>query len=142
MPYPKFTKIIINYFLSQHRSLAKKKHSYINTIKDDGVLSRLKFVSKGEEPEVYGLPIPNTMLTDEIKNSKAYQMYVTLSTSLVDPKISRGKSISITKAEEQKEARRVHETHEPFVTKKPTSVEESDESNDEPANRPTGRRRL
>ncbi|GJX42576.1 hypothetical protein Tco_0257566 [Tanacetum coccineum] len=54
-------------------------------------MSRLKFVSKGEVSQVYGLPIPNTMLIDEIKNSKAYQMYVALSTGLVPPKKGRGK---------------------------------------------------
>ncbi|GJZ06883.1 hypothetical protein Tco_0540676 [Tanacetum coccineum] len=49
MPYPRFTKLIINYFLSQYKSFAKQKHSYINTIKDDGVLNRLKFVRTGED---------------------------------------------------------------------------------------------
>ncbi|GJW12251.1 hypothetical protein Tco_1578078 [Tanacetum coccineum] len=140
------------------------------------IINKLKFISKGEESHVYGLPIPDTMLTDEIKNFEACQMYVALCTGLVPLKISRGKgskgkkaivapekkstiiaddnivpepdvvfelgkSISITKAKEQEEARRVHETHERLVTKRPTSVEESNESDGKPANRPTRRRR-
>ncbi|GJT08788.1 hypothetical protein Tco_0843250 [Tanacetum coccineum] len=52
-----------------------------------------------------------------------------------------GKSISRTEAEIADEARRVHETHEHLVTEKPTSEEDSNESEGEPANRPTGRRR-
>ncbi|GKD09357.1 hypothetical protein Tco_1189042, partial [Tanacetum coccineum] len=44
MSYPRFTKIIINHFLSQHKSLAKLKHLHTHTIKDDGVVNRLKFV--------------------------------------------------------------------------------------------------
>ncbi|GKA14532.1 hypothetical protein Tco_0694178 [Tanacetum coccineum] len=79
MPYPRFTKLIINHFLSQHKSLTKLKHLYINTIKDDGVLSRLKFVRTGEDFQEYGRAIPDTMLTEEInqdevvKSPRAYQ---------------------------------------------------------------------
>ncbi|GJX84216.1 hypothetical protein Tco_0334990 [Tanacetum coccineum] len=44
MPYPRFTEIIINHFLSKHQSLAKLKNLHTHTIKDDGVVNRLKFV--------------------------------------------------------------------------------------------------
>ncbi|GJT54850.1 hypothetical protein Tco_0989904 [Tanacetum coccineum] len=54
-----------------------------------------------------------------------------------DVALELGKSISRTEAEEQEEARQVHETHECRVTKKPASEEDSDE----PANKLTGRRR-
>nr|GEV73186.1 hypothetical protein [Tanacetum cinerariifolium] len=186
MPYLRFIKIIINYFLSQHKSIPKRQSSYVNTIKG-GVLGRLKFVSKGKDYQVYRL---DTMLTDEIKRSAAYQTFIGLSTGLIPSNKSRGKgskgkkatltpknksSITVdgniipepsvafelgklirkTKAKIAKEARRVHETHkhlakeamrvhethERLVTKKPTSVEEYDESNGEHANMPTGRRR-
>nr|GEU65468.1 retrovirus-related Pol polyprotein from transposon TNT 1-94 [Tanacetum cinerariifolium] len=49
-------------------------------------------------------------------------------------------SISKTKVEEHDKARKVHETHERLVTAKNTIDEESDEFNDEPTRRPTGRR--
>ncbi|GJT61791.1 hypothetical protein Tco_1005324 [Tanacetum coccineum] len=91
MPYLRFTKIIINYFLSQYKSISKRQGSYVNTIKDDGVLGRLKFVSKGKDYQVYGLDIPDTMLNEEIKNSEPYQTFLALSTCLIPPKKSRGK---------------------------------------------------
>ncbi|GKE19038.1 hypothetical protein Tco_1426615, partial [Tanacetum coccineum] len=37
MPYPRFTKVIIDYFLSKHKSLKKLKFQHFHTIKDDGV---------------------------------------------------------------------------------------------------------
>ncbi|GJR30140.1 hypothetical protein Tco_1106372 [Tanacetum coccineum] len=52
-----------------------------------------------------------------------------------------GKSISRTEAKIVEQARRIHENHERLVTEKPASKEDSDESEGEPANRPTGRRR-
>ncbi|GJW44315.1 hypothetical protein Tco_0073114 [Tanacetum coccineum] len=176
MSYPRFSKIIIDYFLSQNKSIPRRQGSYINTIKDDDVLGRLKFVSKGEDYQVYGKAIPDTMLNDKIKQSEAYQTFICLSTGLIHPKKSRGKgskgkkaavtpkkkssittddniipepnvafelgkSINKTKAEIAEEATRVHEPRERLVTEKPKSVEESNESDGEPANRPTGRRK-
>ncbi|GJW46657.1 hypothetical protein Tco_0078303 [Tanacetum coccineum] len=55
-----------------------------------------------------------------------------------DVALELGKSISKTEVEIAEEARHVHETHERLVTIKPTGVDESDR---EPANRPTRRRR-
>ncbi|GJY51519.1 hypothetical protein Tco_0442366 [Tanacetum coccineum] len=42
MPYPRFTKIIINYFLSKHNSISKTHGLKYNTSEDDGVLGMLK----------------------------------------------------------------------------------------------------
>ncbi|GKF78677.1 hypothetical protein Tco_0234245, partial [Tanacetum coccineum] len=91
MPYPRFTKVIIYYFLSKHDSISKRQGSYINTIKDDGVLGKLKFISKGELTQVYGMSIPDEMMNDEIKNSVAYQTYLALSTGTKPPKKGKGK---------------------------------------------------
>ncbi|GKA37750.1 hypothetical protein Tco_0724315 [Tanacetum coccineum] len=72
--------------------------SYVNTIKDDAVLGRLKFVSKGEDYQVYGIAIPDTMLIDEITNSEHYQTFLALSTDLIPLKKSRGKGSKGKKA--------------------------------------------
>ncbi|GKE29195.1 hypothetical protein Tco_1444579, partial [Tanacetum coccineum] len=141
MPYPRFTKIIINHFLKQHKSLTNLNHKHYHTIKDDGIVSRLKFVRIGEDYQEYGLLIPNVMLTDAIKRLESYQMFIKYSTHQISPKKSRGKgskgrntiddsqetvdvyeeskpepepldkSISKTKAEEAEAARKVHDIH-------------------------------
>ncbi|GKA72025.1 hypothetical protein Tco_0778241 [Tanacetum coccineum] len=146
MPYPRFTKIIINHFLKQHKSLSNLNHKHYHTIKDDGIVSRLKFVRISEDYQEYGLPIPNVMLTDAIKRLESYQMFIKYSTHQISPKKSRGKgskgrntiddsqetvdvseesepepkpldkSISKTEAEEAEAARKVHDTHARIVT--------------------------
>ncbi|GKC35033.1 hypothetical protein Tco_1047417 [Tanacetum coccineum] len=80
MPYPRFTKIIINHFLKQHKSLTNLNHKHYHTIKDDGIVSRLKFVRIREEYQEYGLPISDVMLTDAIKCLESYQMFIKYST--------------------------------------------------------------
>ncbi|GJW92208.1 hypothetical protein Tco_0169761 [Tanacetum coccineum] len=91
MPYPRFTKIIINYLLSKHQPLTKLQYLHTHTVKDDGVVSRLKFVRIGEDFQEYRLPILETMLTEEIKQSESYQMFIKYSTGLLPPKKSSGK---------------------------------------------------
>ncbi|GJV41951.1 hypothetical protein Tco_1420391 [Tanacetum coccineum] len=58
-----------------------------------------------------------------------------------DVALELGKSISKIEAEISEEEKHLHETYERLVTAKPTSIDESDGSDSEPANRPTGRRR-
>ncbi|GJT21657.1 hypothetical protein Tco_0891594 [Tanacetum coccineum] len=50
----------------------------------------LKFVKIGEDYQEYGLPILETMLTEAIKQSESYQMFIKYSTSQIHPKKSRG----------------------------------------------------
>nr|GEV70314.1 reverse transcriptase domain-containing protein [Tanacetum cinerariifolium] len=74
LPYPRFTKLIINHLLSQHNNLAKRVNTVMHHIKDDEVLPKLKFVAKGEpigKPR-YGKAIPDVILSDDIKASADY----------------------------------------------------------------------
>ncbi|GJY45224.1 hypothetical protein Tco_0434287 [Tanacetum coccineum] len=80
MPLPRFTKVIINHFLKLHDSLSNLKYQHYHTIKDDGIVCRLKFVRIGEDYQEYGLSIPETMLTEAIKQSESYQMFIKYST--------------------------------------------------------------
>ncbi|GKA61809.1 hypothetical protein Tco_0761328 [Tanacetum coccineum] len=142
MPYPRFTKIIINHFLKQHTSLSNLKYQHYHSIKDDGIVCRLKFVRIGEDYEEYGLPIPDktsdTLVADvdvseesepELKpakkrttSKKRFKKTVTIFAEdniiTEDPNIALelGKSISLTEAKEEEAARKVHATHARIVT--------------------------
>ncbi|GKB74515.1 hypothetical protein Tco_0935927, partial [Tanacetum coccineum] len=83
--------------MSQHKSISKREGSPYHTIVDDGLLERLKFISKGELYQVYGKPIPDTWITNEIKESNTYQMYFKYSNRLIPPKKSRGRAVKVGK---------------------------------------------
>ncbi|GKC89573.1 hypothetical protein Tco_1150222 [Tanacetum coccineum] len=89
MPYPRFTKVIISHFLSKHQSISIRNNLFMNSIKNDSVLGKLKFVNKGEDNQVYGMSIYDMMVNQEIKDSKAYQTYLAFSTEVVIPKKAR-----------------------------------------------------
>nr|GEV40848.1 putative reverse transcriptase domain-containing protein [Tanacetum cinerariifolium] len=130
----------MNHYLSLKPSIPKGPSFGLHTIKDDGVISILKFFRIGKEFQEYGQSIPDTMLAKEIKQKEAYQTFIKYFTGLIPPKKSRdvalelGNYMFLIEAEEEEAARRVHATHERLVTK-------SNEPSSEPANRPTGRRR-
>ncbi|GJR88294.1 hypothetical protein Tco_0212305 [Tanacetum coccineum] len=122
MPYPGFTQIIINHFLKQHMSLSNLKCQHYHSIKDDGILCRLKFVRIREDYQEYGLPIPDVMLTDVIKQSKSYQMFIKYSTGQIPPKKSRGKGSQGKKTTDTPVTDiDVSEEYEPEPAKKKTS---------------------
>ncbi|GJZ95729.1 hypothetical protein Tco_0668063, partial [Tanacetum coccineum] len=81
IPYPRFTKVIINYFLSKHNTLSRRHISFLYMIKYDSVLGKLKFVIKGEEKQKYGMFIPDSMMNDAIMSSNSYLTYMALSTN-------------------------------------------------------------
>nr|GEX11022.1 hypothetical protein [Tanacetum cinerariifolium] len=91
MPFPRFTKVIINHFLSQHKSLSNLKFQHYHIIKDDGNINKLKFFRIGEDYQEYGLLIPDMMLNDAIKQLKSYQMFLKYATGQIPPKNSIGK---------------------------------------------------
>ncbi|GJY55835.1 hypothetical protein Tco_0454950 [Tanacetum coccineum] len=72
--------------------------------------SRMKFVRIREDVQEYGQAIPDVMLTDNIKQSETYQMFIKYSTGLIPPKKTRGKGSQGKKA---------------VISSKPTSVEDN-----------------
>ncbi|GJW88747.1 hypothetical protein Tco_0164087 [Tanacetum coccineum] len=127
MPFPRFTKVIVNHFLKQHKSFSNLKYQHYHTIKDDGIVCRLKFVRIGEDYQEYGLSIPETMLTEAIKQSESYQMFIKYSTSQIPPKKSRGKG-----SQRKKTADDSHET---------VDVSKESEPEPEPVKRKTSSKR-
>ncbi|GJS30128.1 hypothetical protein Tco_0490748 [Tanacetum coccineum] len=135
MPYPRFTKIIINHFLKQHKSLINLNHKHYHTIKDDGIVSRLKFVRICEDYQEYGHPIPDETVDvseesepepepakKKTSSKRRVKKKVTLSaddniiSDDLDTALELAKSIIQTEAEEAEATRKVHVTHARIVT--------------------------
>nr|GEV97124.1 hypothetical protein [Tanacetum cinerariifolium] len=61
----------------------------LHTVHDDSMLGILKFVSKIEGCQRYGALIPDGMINEDIKLSKAYKTYLDYATGKVPPKKAR-----------------------------------------------------
>ncbi|GKC60827.1 hypothetical protein Tco_1088425 [Tanacetum coccineum] len=80
MPFPQFIKVIINHFLKQYNSHSNLMFQHYHMIKEDGIVYRLKFVRICEDYQEYGLSIHETMLTEAIKQSESYKIFIKYST--------------------------------------------------------------
>ncbi|GJX96896.1 hypothetical protein Tco_0352694 [Tanacetum coccineum] len=93
--------------MSQHKSISKRHGSPYHTVDNDGVLDRLKFISKGEE----------------------HQTFIALSTSSILPKKGRGKGAQGIKATVIPKNEIVASKKKP-TKKKESNNEESDEQDE------------
>ncbi|GJW41984.1 hypothetical protein Tco_0070783 [Tanacetum coccineum] len=89
IPYPKFTKVIINHFISKDNAIFMRNKINLHTAHDDSLLGALKFVSKTKDCQKYGALIPDGMINDNIKLSTAYKTYLDYATGKVPPKKAR-----------------------------------------------------
>ncbi|GJZ16193.1 hypothetical protein Tco_0551870 [Tanacetum coccineum] len=96
-PLYKHTNMFVDHMHQPRRTLAAIINKCLSgkiTSNDklyDGIVCRLKFVKISEDYQEYRLSIPETMLTEEIKQSESYQMFIKYSTGQIRPKKSRGK---------------------------------------------------
>nr|GEU57591.1 putative nuclease HARBI1 [Tanacetum cinerariifolium] len=89
MPYPRFTKVIIDHFISKDNIISMRNRINLHTSHDDTLVGTLKFVSIAEDYQIYGVVIPDGMINDDIKLSKAYKTYLDYATGKVPPKKER-----------------------------------------------------
>ncbi|GJS04696.1 hypothetical protein Tco_0321204 [Tanacetum coccineum] len=122
MPFLRFTKIVINHFLKQHKSLSNLKYQHYHTIKDDAIKpseSYQMFIkySTGQIPlkKIRGKVKRKTSSKRRVK--KKVTLFTDDNIIFDDPDVALelGKSISKTKAEEAEAARQVHATHARIV---------------------------
>ncbi|GJV40075.1 hypothetical protein Tco_1418515 [Tanacetum coccineum] len=60
MYYPRFTKVIIHYFLTKDKTVSKKNKIGMHTSRDDYLINTLRFVSANEESQIYGAQLPKS----------------------------------------------------------------------------------
>ncbi|GJR52348.1 hypothetical protein Tco_1402869 [Tanacetum coccineum] len=89
MYYPRFTKVIIHYFLTQDKTLSWRNKIGMHTSKDDYLINTLRFVSAREETQIYGAILPESLTSPEMKETKAYKTYLGFATGATPPKKAR-----------------------------------------------------
>ncbi|GJZ65366.1 hypothetical protein Tco_0622062 [Tanacetum coccineum] len=73
--YCRFTKLIICHLRRIH-NIHQRSTSPFHLVEEDLRLGNLKFVPKGEEDEVFGMPIPNELISNNIRNAPYYNAYL------------------------------------------------------------------
>ncbi|GJU83780.1 retrovirus-related pol polyprotein from transposon TNT 1-94 [Tanacetum coccineum] len=75
MSYPRFTKIIIDYFMSKDQSISRRNKMFWHTARDDTMFTSMRCISIHEDTQVYGTILPTELTNQAMLESKAYQTY-------------------------------------------------------------------
>ncbi|GJY71624.1 hypothetical protein Tco_0475327 [Tanacetum coccineum] len=86
MYYPRFTKVIINHFMSKDQSIPRRNKVDWHMANDDPILTTMRFIPKHETVPKYGAILPDTLTNQAMKESEAYKTYHDFATGKVIPK--------------------------------------------------------
>ncbi|GJR11632.1 hypothetical protein Tco_0794284 [Tanacetum coccineum] len=75
IPSVRFTKLIIHHLQSKHK-FHPRPDSPLHLPYEEYVLGYLKFSAKGTKREVFGMPIPNELITADIRGGQYYKEYL------------------------------------------------------------------
>nr|GEX54701.1 retrovirus-related Pol polyprotein from transposon TNT 1-94 [Tanacetum cinerariifolium] len=89
IPFCQFTKLIICH-LGRIHDIHQRSTSPFHLAEEDLRLGNLKFVPKGKVDEVFGMPIPNELISNNIRNAPYYNAYLEM-VAKHDQKISAKK---------------------------------------------------
>ncbi|GJZ99929.1 hypothetical protein Tco_0672480 [Tanacetum coccineum] len=84
--YPRFTKVIINHFMSQDQSIPRRNKVDWHMANDDPILTTMRFIPQHEVVQKYGAILPNYLITPAMKESEAFKTYYAFATGKVTPK--------------------------------------------------------
>ncbi|GJS02202.1 hypothetical protein Tco_0318710 [Tanacetum coccineum] len=86
MFYPRFTKVIINHFMSQDQSIPRRNKVDWHMANDDLILTTMRFIPQHEVVQKYGAIFPANLTTQAMKESEAYKTYYAFATGKAFPK--------------------------------------------------------
>nr|GFC66051.1 hypothetical protein [Tanacetum cinerariifolium] len=66
--YPRFTKVIIDYFMTRKPSISIRNRINWHYVRDDVLFSTIKVVSRHQTTQQYGAILPIELTTDDIRN--------------------------------------------------------------------------
>ncbi|GKD91490.1 hypothetical protein Tco_1366997 [Tanacetum coccineum] len=113
MYYPRFTKVIINHFMSQDQLIPRRNKVDWHMANDDPILTSMRFIPQHEVVQKYGAILPDNLTTQEMKESEAYKTYYAFATGKAIPKpkyVRRSTKEKTVQAPEASSGKRVKAT--------------------------------
>nr|GEV93615.1 retrovirus-related Pol polyprotein from transposon TNT 1-94 [Tanacetum cinerariifolium] len=86
MSYPRFTKIITDYFMSNDQSISRRNKIFWHTVRDDTMFTSMICISRHEKTQVYGAILPKELTNQAMLESEAYKTYYAFATGEKTPK--------------------------------------------------------
>ncbi|GJZ28048.1 integrase, catalytic region, zinc finger, CCHC-type containing protein [Tanacetum coccineum] len=86
MYYPRFTKVIVNFFMTKDQSIPRWNSVNWHYARDDHMFTTIKVVFRHEDTQLYGAILPDDLTNEAIKDSESYKEYYTIASGAEPPK--------------------------------------------------------
>ncbi|GJY42867.1 hypothetical protein Tco_0431080 [Tanacetum coccineum] len=86
MYYPRFTKVIVNFFMTMDQSIPRRNSVNWHHARDDYMFTTIKVVSRHKDTQMYGSILPNELTNEDIRNSESYKEYYAIASRAEPPK--------------------------------------------------------
>ncbi|GJR82691.1 hypothetical protein Tco_0153476 [Tanacetum coccineum] len=86
MFYPRFTKVIVDYFIAKDPSISRRNKMFWHTTRDDSMFTTIRVISKHQDTQVYGAILPQHLTNQVMLESEAYKTYHAYATGEKTPK--------------------------------------------------------
>ncbi|GKB96275.1 hypothetical protein Tco_0982412 [Tanacetum coccineum] len=86
MYYPRFTKVIVNFFMTKDSSIPRRNKVNWHFSRDDPMFTMIKVVSRHEDTQLYGAILPDELTNEAIKDFESYKEYYGIASGAEPPK--------------------------------------------------------
>ncbi|GJR51851.1 hypothetical protein Tco_1402372 [Tanacetum coccineum] len=86
MYYPRFTKVIVDYFMAKDQAIPRRNKIFWHYVRDDFMFTTIRVISKHQDTQVYSAILPQHLTNQAMLESKAYMTYHAYATGEKTPK--------------------------------------------------------
>ncbi|GJV87343.1 hypothetical protein Tco_1531281 [Tanacetum coccineum] len=86
MYYPRFTKLIVNFFMLKDPLIPRRNKINWHYAMDDPMFTTINVISRHEGIQLYGAILPKELTNEDIRNSESYKEYYVIASGEVPPK--------------------------------------------------------
>ncbi|GJY66114.1 hypothetical protein Tco_0468352 [Tanacetum coccineum] len=87
MYYPRFTKVIVDYFMAKDQAILRRNKMFWHYAKDDIMFTTIRVISKHQDTQVYGSILPQHLTNQDMLESESYKTYHAYATGEKTPKL-------------------------------------------------------
>ncbi|GJR99509.1 hypothetical protein Tco_0316018 [Tanacetum coccineum] len=86
MYYPRFTKVIVDYFMAKDQGIPRRNKMFWHYARDEFIFTTIRVISKHQDTQVYGAILPQHLTNQAMLESEAYMTYRAYVTGEKTPK--------------------------------------------------------
>ncbi|GJZ35464.1 hypothetical protein Tco_0581281 [Tanacetum coccineum] len=86
MYYPRFTKVIVDYFMAKDQAIPRRNKMFWHYARDDLMFTTIRVISKHQDTQIYGAILPQHLTNQSMLESEAYMTYHAYATGEKTPK--------------------------------------------------------